>query len=136
MRMRTRIAASAAAIAALVLTTSPAHAATPTVAVCGAIITTDAYLRSDLTCSGPGLTLNGDVTLNLRGHRLRGSTGAAVTVIGQSAVTIAKGLIEGWTTGVTATPPDDEDPVKSVRISKVTFRDNGRAVNLSSRPGF
>ena len=135
MRTRTRIAASAAAIAALALTTTPAHAAAPR-RRSAVVLTTDAYLRSDLTCSGPGLTLNGDVTLNLRGHRLRSSTGAAVTVIGQSAVTITKGRIEGWTIGVMAAPPDVEDQVKSVRISKVTFRDNEVAVNLSSRPGF
>ena len=135
MRTRTRIAATAAAIAALVPSTTPAHAATATAAVCGAVLTTDAYLRSDLTCSGPGLTLKGDVTLNLRGHRLRGSIGTAVTVIGQSAVTITKGRIEGWTIGVVAAPPDVEDQVKSVRISEVTFRDNEVAVDLSSRPG-
>ena len=136
MQTRTRIAASAAAVAALVVTATPAHAATPRqAAVCGAVLTTDAYLRSDLTCSGPGLTLSGDVTLDLRGHRLRGSTGAAVTVTGPSAVSITNGRIEGWTTGVTTSGSDDDDPVRSVRVSKVTFRDNERAVNLSGRFG-
>ena len=35
-------------------------------ATCGAVLTSDAYLTEDLNCTGPGLTLDGDLTLDLR----------------------------------------------------------------------
>ena len=85
--MKTRtVLAGLSAIALLGLPAAPAQAAVPRLAItCGMVVTQDAhlYLRKDLHCPDFGVRVQWgnpdlpdpipDVTVNLKGHTLRGS---------------------------------------------------------------
>ncbi|MGW6128828.1 hypothetical protein ACWFNE_02250 [Cellulomonas sp. NPDC055163] len=135
MRSRPLVAAlsAAAAVVSSVLLAAPASAA-PVAVSCGDVVTTDAYLDADATCAGVGITLVGDVTLDLRGHTLDGGgsgTGLGVTLGGTQAV--VDGTVSGWATAVDAViPPDPEGEgfVGDFSFSGVTFTGNGEVNDL------
>jgi hypothetical protein len=96
---------------------APAGAASGPVALtkCGTVVSTDAYLVADLTCAaGTGVTVTaGNVTLDLRGHRLvgpgrRGNGFVGSTAIGVTTeltadtVRVTDGAVVGWGTGIDA----------------------------------
>ena len=107
-----------AATAGLAAVPVPAQAASWVAATCGAALTTNSYLRADLTCVGPGLSFDvrgqsgyrtRSMVLDLRGHTLRagpGSAGTAVTVAGPSTVSVVNGTIEGWDVGLATVAGD------------------------------
>jgi hypothetical protein len=136
MRSRPLVAALSAATAVVssVLLAAPASAA-PVAVTCGDVVTTDAYLDADASCAGVGITLVGDVTLDLRGHTLDGGgsgTGLLVTLGGTQAV--VDGTVSGWSTAVHAdVPPDPEGEgfVGDFSFSGVAFTGNGEVTDLS-----
>src|SRR5690349_24818436 len=83
---------------------SPASAAVQ----CGAVLTSNTKLTSDLTCdaSGDALTIGASgVTLNLNGHTLTGPGAyatpyAAVRVAGQARARITNGKVTGFQSAV------------------------------------
>ena len=101
--MRSRGAWTSGCIAALVLAiaggmASLAHA---THVACGAVITTDTTLDSDLRgCRGNGVTIGaGGVTLDLAGHTVEGTGGAGLGVAtagNVSHVTVKNGRVGGF----------------------------------------
>jgi hypothetical protein len=110
MRTRTIVAGVAATLAltgAGMAGSAAAQAAAPQAVTCGTTLTTDGYLARDLRCAaGQGITLSGDVTLDLRGHRLIGpgasedwTVGAGVTFAGGTQQ-VVNGTIQGWDRGV------------------------------------
>jgi hypothetical protein len=67
---RAVVCVTAAWVVLLALSDAPAYA---THVPCGATITTDTTLDSDLTCPASGLTIDADgVTLELNGHTITG----------------------------------------------------------------
>lgn len=135
MRSRPLVAALSAAAAAVssVLFALPASAA-PVAVTCGDVVTTDAYLDADAACAGVGITLVGDLTLDLRGHTLDGGgsgTGLSVTLGGTQAV--VDGTVSGWATAVDAViPPDPEGEgfVGDFSFDGVAFTGNGEVTDL------
>ncbi|KGM03522.1 right-handed parallel beta-helix repeat-containing protein [Cellulomonas cellasea] len=110
MRSRPLVAtlcAAAAAVASSVAVAAPASAA-PVAVTCGDVVTTDAYLDADTACAGVGLTLVGDVTLDLRGHTLDGEgSGAGISVTLGGTQSVLNGRLVGWSTAVDAVVPPD-----------------------------
>jgi hypothetical protein len=118
MRLRTAIAGLLLATSATTVTGLPAQAADPAltrVTTCGQTMTGDAYLARDLTCdTGVGIRLeapadaedgsSASATLDLRGHRLRGSgTGFGVYVDLYPAtgdLRLENGRVDHWEHGV------------------------------------
>jgi len=127
------VLASAALVAVLA---APAGAAPPQ-PVCGTTLSVSTSLRSDLTCTGPGLTLAPGVTLNLRGHTLSGSgTGTGVSVSAFGATTVTNGTITGWSTGVATSLDGEWEGVGGpLTVRKVTFRDNRWGLDTSGESG-
>jgi parallel beta-helix repeat protein len=75
---------------------TPALAAGPAAVSCGSVVSTDAYLAADLSCpTGNGVTLAGNLTLDLRGHQFGGpgTTGTAISVRSGFSVMIQNGGI-------------------------------------------
>jgi Right handed beta helix region len=93
-----------AAVLAAALLAGPGTARTAAAVSCGATITSDATLVSDLKCPGDGVVVAGDgVTLDLGGHVLRGSaTGVGIVVTG-AHVTVRNGTVRGFREGVHVT---------------------------------
>jgi hypothetical protein len=124
----------AAATAGTGLVAGPASAATAI--TCGATVTGAGYLAADLTCPGPGVTITGDSTVNLRGHRLTGTrTAVGITILGAGAVTIRNGRLSNWRTGIASGPssdePDSSEPFGSAVIDQVSFQDNSTGLDGS-----
>jgi hypothetical protein len=120
-----------------ILAPLPAEAA-DSVATCGALLTHDAHLATDLICPGEGVKMAGGTRLDLRGHSLTGSgSGTAVAVTGRRSVTVTNGRIAHWGIGVADSPDfqNDDQPDRVVTISTVRFADNGTAVDTSSQLG-
>ena len=132
--MRLRAALSCLALAGVsVLVAAPASAAPqPT---CGSTLTVDTSLKADLTCTGPGLTLGPGVTLNLKGHTLRGPASAiGVAVSSEGAITVRNGTLAGWGDGIeTFGVPDTETGPLSV--DRVTFRRNTVGLHAAGEDG-
>ncbi|GAB3685867.1 NosD domain-containing protein [Angustibacter aerolatus] len=128
------VALTAAAAAGLALA-APAQAAG---VACGATLTASATLTKDLTCAaGQGLTLDGAVTLDLNGHRLRGpGSGTGITVTDAGVATVRDGRVDHWGTGVAGAPTDDFEPAThDVRITRVRLDHHVTAID-SSTGGF
>lgn len=127
---------SAVALAASSLTPLPAEATGPVAATCGAVLTKDAYLKYDLTCPRDGVTLSGNLTFDLRGHRLIGSGGGAgITLSGLYSVKIRNGRVSHWDQGVQAVIPDSYDGdafLRTVDVSKVKFDHNTRGLDTTN----
>ena len=103
------------------------------VATCGAVLTQNAYLNRDLSCSGDALTLKGTVVLDLRGHRLTARGGAAVTFTGAGNPTVTGGAINDSATGLRAADEESDEPLQSrhVRVVRVGFARNETALQAS-----
>jgi len=131
----TRTISTCAALALVggsLLVAAPAHAAPAPVPGCGAVLTEDARLTRDLTCpTGDGLVLTDGVTLDLRGHTLRGGgDGTALRVPNLGDVAVRNGTVRGWGTGLRT---DDAwfEAGGRVVVDRVTFRGNGVALDTS-----
>lgn len=97
----------AAATTALTFLTPGAAAASPSV-YCGATLLHDTTLDHDLTCAGDGLVLGPGVTLDLRGHTLRGPGSHVGVSIGTSGAAIVHGRLTGWGSGIAARIPEPD----------------------------
>lgn len=99
-----RVSAAAVATATVMLTPVARPAAASAELVCGAIITTDVQLTSDLTgCSGSGLVVGAPgVTIDLAGHSITGTgSGAGIdNEAGHDNVRVHNGTINGFVFGV------------------------------------
>jgi nitrous oxidase accessory protein NosD len=102
-KVLSKVGVVVAAVLAAALLAGPGSARTAAV-TCGATITSDATLASDLKCPGDGIVVAGDgVTLDLGGHVLRGmSAGTGIAVAG-SHVTVRNGTVRGFHEGVRVT---------------------------------
>ena len=106
MRIRSLATCLVLVLAGLLVPTV-AHAAAPVaVATCGAVLTTDAYLSTDLTCPGPnGLSIGANITLDLRHHKLTGpgsttSGAAGIAILDGFSVQLSNGTVQKWGTGI------------------------------------
>lgn len=121
--------------AAGLLTSAEASAAThaPVAAKCGATLTANAYLEADLTCpANKGVTLAGNITLDLNHHRLTGSKGAAISIRNATKPLIKNGTVYGWATGVAIIPSADGSPgTGTVAVTGVTFTKTTTAIEAS-----
>lgn len=93
----------------------PAHAAT---VGCGSVLTANTTLTQDLSCgSGDGLVIStSGITLDLKGHTITGAgtaTPAGIRITpGVTGVTVQKGAIVGFNTGVVADTTDESHITK------------------------
>lgn len=125
MRLDKWLASCAIAALASAAVATPASAVAAAPATCGAILTTDAYLSADLTCTGVGLTLDGDITLDLRGHTLTGTeTKTAITVMTGRSVEVKSGGVHGWAYGVRLGGLFGPEVQGTVTVDDVTFSNN------------
>jgi parallel beta-helix repeat protein len=116
-------------MAMLAVTAVPATAA---VVTCGTVVTTDITLTEDLgPCVGDALIAGADdITIDLGGYTIGGTgTGAGVRVAQHSGVTVTKGTIQGFHTGVVLDESTDST------VSKLVLRDNVRGVNVAGSDG-
>lgn len=133
-RPRLAVLAVGAALPALVASVVLAPPATGAVPItCGATLTGHVTLATDITCTGDGFTLVGDVTLDLGGHTLAGPAGSQALLLGLDATqTVTNGRIEGW--GLVASadlPADDTGGLHGeFAFADVTFAGNGTVVDL------
>ncbi len=114
-------------IVALALLALAAPATAQAAPACGATITTDTKLGSDLAnCPGDGLVIGKDnVTLDLGRRTISGSSGAGIRLAGHRGVTIKGGTIQGFATGIVL------DGAGGNRIRGVTVRGSaGRGIDL------
>jgi hypothetical protein len=101
---------------------------------CGDRVVADTVLTRDLRCaSGPGLVLEGGVTLDLGGHRIVGpgaeaEAGDGVLVSGGVQATVRNGAVVGWPRGVAVEQGDDPDTLARAAVDGISFRGNGTAV--------
>jgi parallel beta-helix repeat protein len=98
------------------------------------VVTTDITLTGDLgPCPGDGLIAGADdITIDLGGYTISGigaGVGAGVRVAQHSGVTVTKGTIQGFHTGVVL-----DESTRSV-VSKLVLRGNIRGVNVSGSDG-
>jgi copper-binding protein NosD len=132
--MRMRVCIAVVVAVAGLLPMSAAQAVAPV--RCGAVLTASTSLARNLTCaSGVGLTLKGNITLDLRGHRLIGpgksapafaaSLGIALSESGTPRV--QNGTIQGW--GIGTGPSDDNGGLSAAVISHVTYADDGSGLS-------
>src|SRR5216117_2676623 len=79
---------------------------------CGATITTDTKLDSDLTnCPGDGVVIGADnITLNLDGHTIDGTVGGTGIddSAGRDGVTIENGSVKGFSQGIVLIGASDD----------------------------
>jgi len=128
--MRVSAVLSSLALAgAAVLVPTPASAHRPP--TCGSTLTVDTVLRADLVCDGPGLRLAPGVSLNLKGHTLRGKgTGVGLSVASAGDATVKNGTLTGWDTALGVHAATDQGHGR-LRIEKVSFRDNDEGLRGS-----
>lgn len=122
-----------AAVPATAAQTARPHAVPAGVAVaCGDVVSTDAYLATDLYCTdGVGITLVESVTLDLNGHRLVGpgreAGGVAVTYDQGKPVTVTNGTITAWWVGVAASEDSAPSSTPST-LTRLTITESGTGV--------
>ena len=134
MNRRARLLALAASlpltIGGALATAGPASADT---LACGSVITTSTVLTHDLVCDGTsdGLIVAADgVVLDLNGFTVSGPGAyatpfAGVRVTQRLRVTITRGTVTGWQSGVVL------NEAWEGRVSKVTAASNDQGVNLA-----
>lgn len=133
-RVVTAWAAGLAMVASLVAAPAATAKGRPSGAAevaCGAVVTTDVRLTRDLSCAGDaGLTVRGDVTIDLGGHRFAGpgvdSGSTAILVEASHDLVLRNGTITGWGTGMTGAGESDDRPSAIVR--DVVFLGNGGGI--------
>lgn len=130
------LTAVAAGALVSVVVPAPAQAATRTTGAgpvaCGATVTEDAFLATDLTCpTGDGVTLGRGVTLDLRGHTLTGGGhGVGVRTAETGTSTVRNGALERWDSAVMTA--DEVEPGARVRVHSLTLRNNGAGMTVVS----
>ena len=129
-RLTSRLAVATIAGVVVALTPwSPASAAVQ----CGAVLTSNTKLTSNLVCdaSGDALSIGADgVTLNLNGHSITGpgaydTSYAGVRVAGHTKVRVTNGRITGFQSAVVL-----DESTRAV-VSKVNAYGNDQGLNLS-----
>jgi len=132
MHSKTLLTIPMAILVVLTLPPAAAFAAGPVAITCGAELTTNAVLTADLTCpAGGGITVTGNVTIDLRGHLLSGpgADGTALMVHSGFSPQIKNGHIANWGTGIEyALSTTVPDLPATATISAVQFRSNTRAI--------
>ena len=98
---------------------------------CGDIITRDTVMTADLHCTSGYYALEiqaNDVTLDMNGHTLSGSTDlAGIIIYSQNNVSIkGNGAITGFWVGINSTQSD------RLEVNNITFYDSGNGVIISS----
>ena len=113
--------------AALLAAPAPALAADPG---CGAVVTEDVVLGSDLTgCPGDGLVVAAaGVTVDLNDHRVSGTGLGAGIRVQAPDVTVRRGTITGFDRGVSVVV----DAVGAARLRGLEIASNGRGVVLGT----
>ncbi|MFC8193319.1 right-handed parallel beta-helix repeat-containing protein [Cellulomonas sp. NPDC057328] len=131
--MRARPVLPVLALAAAVVLVAPPASAAPPQPACGDTLTVDTALRADLTCAaGPGLRLAAGVTLDLRGHTLRGpGDGVGVEVASAGAVGVRNGTVTGWGVGL-RTYGVEGTGTGPLTVDRMRFRDNGDGLDVSA----
>jgi parallel beta-helix repeat protein len=110
----------------------PATPASAAVLTCGTVVTTSVTLTANMgPCPDDALVAGADnITIDLGGYTISGSgNGAGVRVAGRTGVTVTKGTIRGFHTGVVL-----DESTASV-VSKLVLRDNIRGVNVAGSDG-
>ena len=113
----------------LLVSAAPATAA---VVTCGTVVTSNITLTGNLgPCPDDALIAGADnITIDLGGYTISGTgNGAGVRVAQHSGVTVTKGTIRGFHTGVVL-----DESTRSV-VSKLVLRGNIRGVNVSGSDG-
>lgn len=98
---------------------------------CGAVITADTTLTSNLTCSGSALQVTGPVVLDLGGHTIKGKgIGTGVTLTGAEGAVVTGGTVTGFEDGVDVN-------TWQARVHDMTITKNSSAgiQFVSHRPG-
>lgn len=120
------------------VTAEPAQASTPVAITCGAVLHQDAYLPADLTCpEDNGITVDADISIDLRGHYLKGSGSGGtvgVSVVYPANLKITHGRLTGWLVGLAVVAPYPLPPGRAqhTTIIAVTFLSNGSGVITSA----
>jgi Periplasmic copper-binding protein (NosD) len=119
---RLSIAAGSAAVVGLAFALVPATAALAA-PPCGSTLVASVTLSADLNCAGDAYTIGAPgITIDLAGFRIIGNgTGVAVRDSGQDNLTVAKGTISGFASGLSLSN------VSGVSVSDMTIRD-GQAI--------
>jgi len=108
-----------------------AHSPPAVATTCGAVVTADLTLESDLNCPGNGFTVSGsDIKINLNGHTVAGAAvGMGILVTGSQGVSIYGGTIRGFLQGIFVAASS------GVVIKDNEFTENGTAVLLQASSG-
>ena len=136
-----QVSALMAALFSFAVLQLPAGATVPKpvpITTCGQVVTTDAVLKVDLTCSGTALSVQAsDVTVKLGGHRISSldglGTGIQVGTPGsanEQGVVIEGGQITGFSTGINIVGAGGMDPVKN-QVNRTTLTGDTTGVFLS-----
>jgi hypothetical protein len=109
----------------------PAGTASALNVVCGETLTHDTTLNHDLHCaSGFGVSLVGNITLNLDGHGIYGANTingySAILAEGDDTATITNGRVQEWAFGISENQ-NSSDPF-TVHVSDVTFVHLGTSI--------
>jgi hypothetical protein len=146
-----RLGMSLVVLVLMGLVAVPAGATTPkptVITACGQVITTDAVLRTDLTCPGTALAIEAsDVTVRLDGHTIASADGNGMGVQlgvptgpagpqGLQGVVVRGGHISGFATGVEiVTTGSMTSPPDSLQGTILTNNTNGVFVaNFGAAP--
>jgi parallel beta-helix repeat protein len=128
-RTRRGLMVAAFVMPLLAVSAAPASAA---VVACGTVVTSNITLTGNLgPCPDDALIAGADnITIDLGGYTISGTgNGAGVRVAQHSGVTVTKGTIRGFHTGVVL-----DESTGSV-VSKLVLRDNIRGVNVAGSDG-
>lgn len=135
--MRARPFLPVLALAAAATLVAPPASAAPPQPACGDTLAVDTRLRADLTCTaGTGLRLAPGVTLDLRGHSLRGSgDGVGLEVASAGSVVVRNGTVTGWATGLRTYAVEDGE-TGPLTVDRMRFDGNGDGVDVSAEAHF
>ncbi|GAA4347365.1 right-handed parallel beta-helix repeat-containing protein [Angustibacter luteus] len=133
--MRIAPVLTALTVVAASVVASPSAAQAASGVQCGETLHADAHLTHDLTCAyDQGIVLDGHVTLDLRGHRLRGDgdpRGTAIKVTDVADVVVRNGRIEHWGTGLSGSRDLDNPGTGTVSVSGIAFSRNQTGLDFS-----
>jgi hypothetical protein len=119
-----------------VVVATPASAA-PTQPTCGSTLTVDTKLSADLVCAGPGLILGPGVSLDLRGHTLRGTAGGVgLSVARTGEATVKNGTITGWDTAVRTLVIFDDEETEPLHVERLSVVGNFTGIDGTGESGF
>jgi hypothetical protein len=130
-RMSAVFCASAIAFTGCLVALPPGTASALTPVVCGQTLMANTTLTHDLHCaSGFGVSLVGNITLNLGGHGIYGANTSngysAILAEGDDTATITNGRLQEWSYGISENT-DSSDPF-TVHVGNVTFVHLGTSI--------